>query len=563
MGSARTRPCHDNSPCYYGLDVPARFHAHHGCAENRPPGAQRQARDHQGRRRGRSATIDQPTFVLGTGQSADLRLGDPAVSREHVRVSLLPNGVRIRDDGSKNGTWLGGVRVREVLLSSDASIVVGGTTIAITVEADNLELPLSANDRFGDAIGGSAVMRHLFAILEQVAADGAHGAPRGRERHRQGRPRRARSTRSAARANGPFVVVDCGAIPATSSRASSSGTSAARSRAPTGRARESSRRRTAARCSSTRSASCRSRCSRSSFVRSRQREVRPVGARAATRPIDVRVVAATNRRLAEAARTGEFREDLFYRLAVVRVTRPAAPRSPRGRAARSRARCCVYCAAIRTSSSRPTSRRCSRPTRGLETCASCATWSSDGPRSAGSIARCSTPSRRRVGRGRPRDADLSRGPQDRRSTASRRSTSRACSSERAESWRAPRSSPMWPVRASIECSSAFARAVTDSDATGFPASAALAADARFRARALGIREAARLARAADADEPRAVVSGVALTRARAGSGRRPRLPRPSRRRVAAGLSRWLVVQSSPPASPRSLGPSSLSARIAL
>ena len=36
---------------------------------------------------GRQARIDRPTFVVGTGDAADLRLTDGTVSREHVRVS--------------------------------------------------------------------------------------------------------------------------------------------------------------------------------------------------------------------------------------------------------------------------------------------------------------------------------------------------------------------------------------------------------------------------------------------------------------------------------------------
>jgi len=53
-----------------------------------------------------------------------------------------------------------------------------------------------------------------------------------------------------------------------------------------------------------------------------ERELERVGS---TRPIpvDIRLIAATNKNLAEAVKTGEFRQDLYYRLNVVAITMPA------------------------------------------------------------------------------------------------------------------------------------------------------------------------------------------------------------------------------------------------
>jgi transcriptional regulator with PAS, ATPase and Fis domain len=267
---------------------------------------------------GKHARIERPTFVVGTGDSADLRITDTTVSREHLRLSLATNGVGLRDEGSKNGTWVGGVRVRDALATADTTIAIGKTQLLLRIDAAPIELALSASARFGDAIGVSPAMRHLFAILERAARSDVTVLLEGESG--VGKEVLARTLHAASsRADGPFVAVDCGAIPATLIESELFGhergafTGAEKAREGVFEQADGG----------------------TLFLDEigelplelqpkllrvlETREVRPLGGKG-SKSVDVRVLAATNRRLAEAASEGGFRKDLFYRLAVARVT---------------------------------------------------------------------------------------------------------------------------------------------------------------------------------------------------------------------------------------------------
>jgi transcriptional regulator with PAS, ATPase and Fis domain len=269
---------------------------------------------------GRTARDDRPVFVIGSGDSTDLRLSDPTVSREHLRLFLTPSGLEMRDEGSKNGTWIGGLRIRSTLVTASTALRIGTTSMSLSLESGPLDLQLSESDRFGRAIGVSACMRNVFAMLEKasdsdvtVLLEGESGV--GKEVLAQAVHQRS------SRASGPFVTVDCGAIPPGLIESELFGhekgafTDAAKSRVGAFEQAESGT------IFLDEIGELPLELQRKLLRVLEQREVRPLGS-SDVRSIDVRVIAATNRRLSEAVQQNEFRQDLFYRLAVARVTIP-------------------------------------------------------------------------------------------------------------------------------------------------------------------------------------------------------------------------------------------------
>jgi DNA-binding NtrC family response regulator len=154
--------------------------------------------------------------VLRGGRSDlnEVVLRDELISAFHFSLQFEAEGIVLRDLGSRNGTFAGGVRVREAVLDLDAVFCAGETTLQVA-GADKVSVPLSTSDHFGDMYGTSPIMRELFAELDRVAALPSSTLPvlvtgetgTGKELVARGLHERS------ARAKQPFVVLDCTALP--------------------------------------------------------------------------------------------------------------------------------------------------------------------------------------------------------------------------------------------------------------------------------------------------------------------------------------------------------------
>ena len=259
-------------------------------------------------------------ITVGSHPSNTLVLPQPAVSRFHARLELDATGFRLVDLESTNGTFVDGLRVGNAYLPRKAKLRFGDVDVAFAVERDEAELPLAEGERWGALIGRSAAMRRVFEHLELVAPTdttvlllGETGVGKdliAQELHAH-----------SPRAQGPFVVVDCGALPGSlietelfgHERGAFTGAEQARAGAfeqadggtlfldeigelePVMQAR---------------------------LLRAiESRKVKRVGADK-WRPIDVRLVVATHRDLTTMCNQGLFREDLYYRISVVVVRVP-------------------------------------------------------------------------------------------------------------------------------------------------------------------------------------------------------------------------------------------------
>ncbi len=269
---------------------------------------------------GQEFVITKESFTIGSGKQNDLIIEDSTVSKRHCEISAEENGYRITDLDSTNGTYVQGLRITSVFLNPGSEFKIGKTHIVFCPLMEDREIPLSSCEAFGAMLGRSTAMRRIFHLAETysptdatIMITGETGTGKeimAEEIHKHSR-----------RSKRPFIVIDCAAMAKDLIESELFGHVKG---AFTG-------------ANSDREGAFEHADGGTVFLDEigdlapelqpkllrvlEKREIRRVGDNR-VRQIDVRIICATNRRLEEDVNNGRFREDLYYRLSVVRLELP-------------------------------------------------------------------------------------------------------------------------------------------------------------------------------------------------------------------------------------------------
>jgi transcriptional regulator with PAS, ATPase and Fis domain len=270
--------------------------------------------------RGARVALSGGVTRIGTAATSQLRLTDPSVSRVHCELRVRGRGVQVVDAGSTNGTYAEGVRIESAELQPGGLLRLGATSVRIEAVDAPTRVPVSQRERFGDLLGASVAMRRVYAILERLAAADTTALIHGETG--TGKELAARAVHEASRrARGPFVTVDCGAIAESLIESELFGHVRGAFSGALGDRKGLFEEANGGTLFLDEVGELPLALQPKLLRALEAREVRRVGGNQA-RPVDVRVLAATHRSLSRSVNEGTFREDLYYRLAVVEVELP-------------------------------------------------------------------------------------------------------------------------------------------------------------------------------------------------------------------------------------------------
>jgi DNA-binding NtrC family response regulator len=257
---------------------------------------------------------------IGAGEGVDILLDDKTVSRAHVELELVREGVAVQDLGSRNGTYLYGQRIERATLSLGSTLRVGRVELEIVPDLSPDQLGDYPRDDYGRLLGGSKAMRRVYGLLRRLEGSLANVLITGETGTGKELAARALHDHSHV-ARGPFVSVNCGALERNLARSELFGhvrgafTGAVDARAGAFEVANGG----------------------TLFldeIGELPLDIQPLLLRAIEqglivrvgetqgRPVKVRLIAATHRDLKQLVLEERFREDLYYRLMVVNVVLP-------------------------------------------------------------------------------------------------------------------------------------------------------------------------------------------------------------------------------------------------
>ena len=264
--------------------------------------------------------FDRDVIRIGSQDGRDLRLRDSTVSRLHAEIVRTRHGILLRDLGSTNGTFVGDVRIREVYLGDARVFMIGETELAFSLCDEVVDIVPIESTKFEGLVGQSVALREVFSVIDRVSRTDLTVLMRGETGTGKELVSHALHTRSR-RSSAPFVVFDCAAVAKSLIESELFGhkrgafTGAVSDRAGVFEQANGG----------------------TLFIDElgelplelqpnllrvlEQRQVRRIGDNRWI-PVDVRVVAATNRNLRDMIDAKQFREDLYYRLGVVDLVLP-------------------------------------------------------------------------------------------------------------------------------------------------------------------------------------------------------------------------------------------------
>ncbi len=273
-----------------------------------------------GTTKGREFELSRRRVVVGSSESCDLRLTDNTVSKEHFAIIRDEQSYLLQDLGSTNGTFLDNARIKEVYLRPGALIKAGEVFFRFEPVYERIELVPSDRADFSGLLGVSFRMREIFTVLEKVAATEATILLQGETGTGKGAVARA-IHQASLRKDQKLIVFDCGAIAPTLIESELFGHERG---AFTGAVQQ-------------RKGALEEAQGGTLFIDElaelplelQPKLLRALEERTFTRvgsnkmmKVDCRVIAASQRDLWSEVSAGRFREDLYFRLAVVTIPLP-------------------------------------------------------------------------------------------------------------------------------------------------------------------------------------------------------------------------------------------------